>query len=72
VKRSNSYAASIPDYQRIPKSVFAAIALSFAERLSDDGSAQNTLFREWESLHANGIVSQVPGKLGGRPKKERG
>jgi hypothetical protein len=60
MKKLNQYALSIPDYSRIPKAVFAAIALSFAERLSDESLAVNTLFLEWQCLHSNGIIPQVP------------
>ena len=49
-------------YNKIPKAVFAAIAVSFLynhqiveeERISDE------LLKEWEALHSNGIVQQKP------------
>lgn len=64
-KRSNEYAMMLP-LDKMPKTVLAAIALSFATRCSDSDSMDDieagvrTLFDEWRILHENGIVPQKP------------
>lgn len=65
VKVQNSYARALPFYSKIPKAVIAAIAVSFASRGGEDmlGMSQ-AILREWEALHANGIVKQKPLKYG--------
>ncbi len=66
-KTSNAYADVIPDsvFEKIPKAVFAAIAVSFAtcggSNLDD---ATRAVIREWSILHQNGIVPQsIPAAL---------
>lgn len=61
-KATNEYQRMIPLYDKIPKSVFGAIAFSmcFIDMQEDKIGALTRLFEEWEALHANGIVSQKP------------
>jgi hypothetical protein len=66
MKTSNEYAAMFKDkYDKIPKSVFAAVALSFAyincEEKGFDGAVAEVL-HEWDTLHQAGIVPQKPTK----------
>ncbi len=64
-KTSNDYADVISQelYEKTPKAVFAAIAISLAtsggERLDE---AADVLIEEWLILHQNGIVPQKPPK----------
>lgn len=63
MKVSNEYAQLFPDYDRIPKAVFAAIAASalnvcFCE--DDLTKVNGALIREWQTLHNAGIVPQKP------------
>lgn len=62
MKRKNTYAEQFPDYDRTPKAVYAALALSLALRLSEDDfpKALELLKDEWAVLYAQGIVPQVP------------
>lgn len=64
VKQSNEYANMIPGqmYEDTPKAIFAAIAMSFALRLNDDGAtlALSEIVNEWIGLKINGIVPQSP------------
>lgn len=58
------------DFDKTPKSVYAAIALSFAMRLTPEDDEKYTealaLVRsEWAALHHNAIVPQKP-LTGGR------
>ena len=54
-------------YATIPKSVFAAIAVSLTIiRHEDDQSGMNAkLLEEWQALFDNGIVPQKPPYFGG-------
>lgn len=60
-------------YDEIPKSVFAAVALSFAyisiEEKGFDEAARRVI-EEWRTLFENGIVPQKPpkGPTNGRPR----
>ena len=68
VKIGNEYAAVFAKlYERTPKAVFAAVALSFADRLKDEsieGDSRVSVFLdEWRILNENGIVPQKPPKL---------
>lgn len=49
-------------FQKTPKSVFAALALSLAQRLCEDNTERAiTLLREeWRTLHTAGIIPQKP------------
>ena len=61
LKRGNEYVDALGrDFTFTPKSVFAAIAFSFAMRLAGDDSlkARVLFYEEWEMLHENGIVPQ--------------
>lgn len=63
----NEYQSSIGDlFEKTPKSVFAALAVSFAARLNEDNidSARAFLISEWSALHVAGIIPQKPPKAG--------
>lgn len=73
-KIGNEYARAFgPLYARTPKAVFAAIAFSFALRLNEDHAdrAAAEFLKEWETLHANGIVDQRPPSRPGRIVPQR-
>ncbi len=66
-KKSNEYAKVISEiYDRTPKAVLAAIAVSYAMMVDDsvdyDGfeGVQEAILKEWGILHSNGIVPQKP------------
>jgi len=64
-KKHNYYAAQIPPdlYRKIPKAVFAAIAVSLATSGGDYIENAEVLIREeWKALHFAGIVPQKPVK----------
>lgn len=65
-KTSNEYADLIDSslYEKMPKTVLAAIAVSFALRLAEDdfSQVQDLLVEEWDTLHTAGIVPQKPQK----------
>ena len=59
--RSNKYMRSLPWFDRIPKSVLAAIAVSYASSGGDYlEQASDNVAREWMVLYENGIVPQRP------------
>ncbi len=69
----NEYAHHLGElFEKIPKSVLAAVAVSFAVMLRDEGTddlrlanAKHDILKEWWTLHENGIVPQrPPGKKG--------
>lgn len=61
MKRMNGYAAAVAHYPKIPKAVFAAIAVSALTRGGEDlDEATDEILKEWRILHANGIVPQRP------------
>ena len=64
MKIGNEYAQQLEEYyDKIPKAVLAAIAVSFATFQTDDLSkAPGLIYDEWITLHANGIVKQKPRK----------
>ena len=59
---------SLPEsewFDKVPKSVLFEIARQFAMRVADDFTAEAgfaEMVKEWEALHANGIVPQKPAK----------
>lgn len=62
MKKMNSYAESLGDlYDKVPKSVLAAIAVS-ALTVGGDylDEARARLLAEWKALHENKIVPQKP------------
>jgi hypothetical protein len=61
IKRGNCYAAQIRGYDKIPKAVLAAIAVSYASGGGDwlENASDNVL-NEWRILYNNGIVPQRP------------
>ncbi len=61
IKNLNDYSKLITFYETIPKSVLAAIAVSFAGLGA--GKLENVselILKEWEVLYQNGIVPQKP------------
>jgi hypothetical protein len=63
LKIHNEYAVAFGKlYADTPKAVFAAVAFSFAMRLSEDKpkEAIAEFVREWLVLHDQGIVPQRP------------
>ena len=61
--RRNPYSAMIGVdlYERTPKAVFAAIAVSNAVNTSDDfAAARAYILSEWKALYEAGIVPQHP------------
>lgn len=63
-KSFNEYAASVPEYDDIPKAVWAAIAVS-ALTVGGDylEHARTRVFEEWTILHNAGVVPQKPPKV---------
>jgi len=59
VKLRNPYAEG-KFYTDTPKAVFAALAFSLAERLSNGEQSESVLIEEWAILHTNGLVLQRP------------
>jgi len=61
-KKWNEYMQALrDDYERMPKTVLAAIAVSFAYRITASESNADALAlirEEWDILHRNGIVPQ--------------
>jgi hypothetical protein len=63
MKKTNQYADALGDsFTYTPKAVFAALAFSYASFGGDQQDAKRNLLREWETLHANGIVPQPPSR----------
>jgi len=60
----NEYMSGFPDFDRTPKSVIAAIAVSFAALQTDEDfeKAKQLIRQEWFILHQNQIVPQKPPK----------
>lgn len=75
MKTTNAYVGALPDiYDKIPKAVLAAVAVSFAIRLDGEGNVkavQQMIVDEWLALHEAGILdAQDPHKyLCGRAVK---
>lgn len=61
MKITNEYAESIGYYARVPKAVFAAVAVS-ALTIGGDylDDAEPRFAREWWALYNAGVVSQRP------------
>lgn len=63
-KKSNSYerVLTLNFYERIPKAVLAAIAVSYASRQTNEDftKVQAEILNEWRCLHEAGIVPQKP------------
>ena len=59
----NEYAALIglDLYERTPKAVLAAIAVSYT--INSEGDAREYVLSEWATLHHAGIVPQAPPKV---------
>lgn len=64
-KRDNEYAQQVFAIEA-PKTVWMAIAYSFALRLHEGNQerAAEDCYQEWGVLHANGIVPQKPRRGG--------
>jgi len=62
-KKDNPYSHAIVDIDGT-KTVFMAIALSFALRITEGNidAARQLVMNEWQALHDNGIVPQKPRK----------
>ncbi len=65
MKIGNAYATLLgADFERMPKTVLAAVAVSLAARLGESAddlqAARALIFKEWRVLHENGIVPQAP------------
>jgi hypothetical protein len=64
MKTHNEYSKVISAdvYEKMPKTVLAAIAVSFASRIQSCSpeAAAVFLLKEWKTLHANGIIPQKP------------
>jgi hypothetical protein len=62
LKKRNEYVNGFKNYDKIPKSVWAAIAISLANRIHGDDKqkARYEIFLEWSILHQNGIIPQRP------------
>jgi len=64
IKNDNIYTALLVNYKNIPKSVLAAIAVSFifngGVRAEDIDAS---IMKEWEFLYRNNIVPQKPKKM---------
>lgn len=66
IKTNNSYQRilSVEFLEKCPKSVLAAIAVSFVinhQSISEE-KAEDVILNEWNILHKNGIVPQKPYK----------
>lgn len=63
--KHNEYAELLPNFDKIPKSVLAAIAVSFALRHNNEdlNGVEQDIIREWAILHNNEIVPQKPIKI---------
>lgn len=66
-KATNEYMRQINSglYEDTPKAVFAALVVSFLDRLSggDAHDIDAEIIKEWNALHTAGIVSQKPPKV---------
>jgi hypothetical protein len=62
MKITNEYSQVMGrEYVRIPKAVFAAVAISFCSAGGDNlKDAPGKFFDEWQLLFENGIVEQKP------------
>jgi hypothetical protein len=64
IKKTNSYQniLSREFLEKCPKSVLAAIAVSFVinHQGTDEELAEETLLQEWHLLHKNGTIPQKP------------
>ena len=62
MKTYNEYSGLFPDFDKTPKAVIAAIALSLARRLNEDNwdKAKLEIMLEWSTLYKCGIVPQKP------------
>lgn len=65
MKTSNDYAQAFGRlYDRTPKAVFAAVAMSYAIRVAGAeepaGTAIAEFLHEWTVLNQNGIIPQKP------------
>ena len=63
IKQGNKYSDVLGDiYDRTPKAVLAAIAVSLALRDAEDrfDKVEAVILEEWRILHQNGFVPQKP------------
>lgn len=63
-KTTNEYADTLSGdfYEKCPKAVFAALAVSLGLLTCDEdfSKVESALIDEWKALHAAGIVPQKP------------
>lgn len=68
IKEGNNYQKllSAEFYEKCPKSVLAAIAVSFIinHQGSDNDNVEEIILHEWKVLNQNGIVPQKPYREG--------
>ena len=65
VKARNNYVDGIPLqlYNRIPKAVWAALALSYASQGGENfNGVMDKIFDEWSKLYLNDVVPQKPAR----------
>lgn len=63
MKVGNEYLRTLNNYEKTPKAVYAAIAVSFANRFGLSlGEADNAIYEEWQALYEAGIIPQKPVK----------
>lgn len=69
--KKNEYQEAFPAYDKTPKAVIAALAMSLAMRLTEDSpeNARALLHDEWHNLHIARVLPQkpVPYNAGGKP-----
>lgn len=60
--KGNEYQHEYPNFEKTPKTVAAAVAISLALRLCSDDieAARKMVASEWASLNDAGIVPQKP------------
>lgn len=67
-KTENEYQNLLKNYDKMPKAVLAAIAVSYALRQveEDFGRVEEEIMNEWRVLHSAGVVPQKPVKYSNR------
>lgn len=61
MKKGNEYLGPLDSFEKTPKAVYAAIAVSFANRFGIDLKEANAAINEeWQALYEAGIIPQKP------------
>lgn len=62
IKETNDYAKLFPNYDKIPKSVFAGVCASLLaiKNNEDFENIESYFLMEWETLYINQIIPQKP------------